>query len=235
MAFHPDPQLIRADCNPLPVRPSTTALPVASPWPRIDRLGFASIPHATSTPYVRLAFPTAPALQSLTSLPLTITRRLIMQKARRRPSSTAEAVHSSATACRTHGFRDCFTPLVGVLFTFPSRYWFTIGRSLVLSLGRWSSQIPAGFHVSRRTQVRQQQRSIGFRVRGFHPLWPPFPEAVPLSNDHAAGWSYNLPRWRPATPHRQRCKPITSVRFGLFPVRSPLLRESRLMSSPRGT
>ena len=25
-------------------------------------------------------------------------------------------------------FQVYFTPLVGVLFTFPSRYWFTIGR-----------------------------------------------------------------------------------------------------------
>ena len=27
-----------------------------------------------------------------------------------------------------HGFRFYFTPLSGVLFAFPSRYWFTIGR-----------------------------------------------------------------------------------------------------------
>ena len=38
-----------------------------------------------------------------------------------------------------------------VLFTFPSRYLFTIGHRLVFSLGRWSSQIPTRFHVSRGT------------------------------------------------------------------------------------
>ncbi len=27
-----------------------------------------------------------------------------------------------------HGFRFFFTPLAGVLFAFPSRYWFTIGE-----------------------------------------------------------------------------------------------------------
>jgi hypothetical protein len=27
-----------------------------------------------------------------------------------------------------YGFRFSFTPLTGVLFAFPSRYWFTIGR-----------------------------------------------------------------------------------------------------------
>jgi hypothetical protein len=49
-------------------------------------------------------------------------------------------------------FQKLFTPLAGVLFTFPSRYWFTIGHQVVFSLGRWSSQIPTGFLVSRCTQ-----------------------------------------------------------------------------------
>ena len=50
-------------------------------------------------------------------------------------------------------FQVYFAPLNGVLFTFPSRYSFTIGRQVVLSLGRWSSQIPPGFHVPQGTQV----------------------------------------------------------------------------------
>ena len=49
-------------------------------------------------------------------------------------------------------FQVYFTPLTGVLFTFPSRYWFTIGRQLVFSLGGWSLRIPTGFHVSRGTR-----------------------------------------------------------------------------------
>ena len=51
------------------------------------------------------------------------------------------------------GFQVLFTPLTEVLFTFPSRYYFAIGRWRVLSLGRWSSQIPTRFHVPRGTQV----------------------------------------------------------------------------------
>ena len=50
-------------------------------------------------------------------------------------------------------FQKLFTPLAGVLFTFPSRYWFTIGHQVVFSLGQWSAQIPTGFLVSRCTQV----------------------------------------------------------------------------------
>ena len=38
-----------------------------------------------------------------------------------------------------------------MLFTFPSRYWFTIGRQVVFSLRGWSPQIPTGFLVSRGT------------------------------------------------------------------------------------
>ena len=39
----------------------------------------------------------------------------------------------------------------------------------------------------------------------------------------------------PATPNRQRRQAVPPARFGLFPFRSPLLRESLLLSSPRGT
>src|SRR5678815_4822061 len=46
-----------------------------------------------------------------------------------------------------------FTPLTGVLFTFPSRYWFTIGHFGVFSLTGWSRQIHAEFLVFRITRV----------------------------------------------------------------------------------
>ena len=49
-------------------------------------------------------------------------------------------------------FQDLLTPLYRVLFTFPSRYWFTIGLSGVFSLNGWSRQIHTGFHVPRTTQ-----------------------------------------------------------------------------------
>jgi hypothetical protein len=39
----------------------------------------------------------------------------------------------------------------------------------------------------------------------------------------------------PTTPNRQRHQALTPARFGLIPFRSPLLRESLLLSSPRGT
>ena len=39
-----------------------------------------------------------------------------------------------------------------MLFTFPSQYWFTIGRQLVFSLTPWSARIHATFHVCGTTQ-----------------------------------------------------------------------------------
>jgi hypothetical protein len=39
----------------------------------------------------------------------------------------------------------------------------------------------------------------------------------------------------PTTPTRQRHRAVTPCRFRLFPVRSPLLGESRLLSLPRPT
>ena len=50
-------------------------------------------------------------------------------------------------------FQVLFHSPLGVLPTFPSRYWSTIGLLVVFSLATWSSQIQTGFHVSRPTQV----------------------------------------------------------------------------------
>ena len=48
-------------------------------------------------------------------------------------------------------FQVLFHSPPGVLFAFPSRYWFTIGQSGVFSLGGWSPHIQTGYHVSRPT------------------------------------------------------------------------------------
>src|SRR3954453_3813924 len=48
-------------------------------------------------------------------------------------------------------FQDLFHSPSGVLFAFPSRYWFTIGRLRVFSLGGWSPHVQTGFHVPRPT------------------------------------------------------------------------------------
>ena len=53
---------------------------------------------------------------------------------------------------QAHGFRFSFTPLSGVLFTFPSRYLSTIGLPGVLSLGGWCRRFRTGLLRPRPTQ-----------------------------------------------------------------------------------
>ena len=75
-----------------------------------------------------------------------------------------------------------------VLFHSPRRGSFRLSLTvllryrsyLVFSLGSWSTRIPAGFLVPRRTQDTTTLR-LSFRIRGFHPLWPAFPK--PFSYD----------------------------------------------------
>ena len=45
-------------------------------------------------------------------------------------------------------FQVLFHSPPGVLFTFPSQYFFSIGHQVVFRLGGWSPRIPTGFHVS---------------------------------------------------------------------------------------
>ena len=127
--------------------------------------------------------------------------------------------HSAPTACKQTVSGSISLPH-RVLFTFPSRYWFTIGHQVVFSLGRWSSQIPTGFHVSRGTRGHPRVIS-GFRVRGYHPLWSAFPDRSAIHHQSHVG---------ALQPQSHK-----SLRFGLFRVRSPLLTESLLISFPAGT
>ena len=71
-----------------------------------------------------------------------------------------------------HGFRFFFTPLAGVLFAFPSRYWFTIGRQVVFSLGGWSPHLQTGYHVSRPTLLSPDTH---LRIREYHSVSSDFP------------------------------------------------------------
>src|SRR5262249_34365415 len=95
------------------------------------------------------------------------------------------------------GFRYYFIPLTGVLFTFPSRYLFTIGRERVFSLGRWSSQLPAGFHVSRGTRELLPERPARFVYGTVTPFGCPFQDH---STTRRFSDSPGKPRSSPTTP-----------------------------------
>lgn len=122
-------------------------------------------------------------------------------------------------------FQFLFHSPSGVLFTFPSRYLFTIGHQGVFSLTRWSGQIPTKFHVLRGTWVCNLLLYSMFHLQDFHFLWSSVPEHSITMNIHNPG-PVRPDRLHPATPVIQRAQAITYYRFRLFPFRSPLLRES---------
>ena len=93
---------------------------------------------------------------------------------------------------------------------------------VVFSLGGWSPQLPTGFRVSRGTQGHSDctQLCVGYGA---------------LTRSGTASQPFHLLLF--PSMIRAALQPHTScpVWFGLLPVRSPLLRESHLMSCPRGT
>ena len=65
------------------------------------------------------------------------------------------------------GFQVLFHSPPGVLFTFPSRYCFTIGHQVVFSLMGWSPRLHTRFHVPRITLD-----TISFTLLSFTGLSP---------------------------------------------------------------
>ena len=127
------------------------------------------------------------------------------------------------------GFRASFIPLTGCFSPFPhGTRALSVGRGIV----PWRVVPPASHQIPRVWWYSGSPTRRGHRrLRGSHPLRLAVPgdsadmthPVGPTSCDMGVG-PYN-----PDRPHKG------ARRFGLFPVRSPLLRESRLIPLPRGT
>ena len=154
----------------------------------------------------RLAFAVAPVFTTLTK-PLPISRRLILQQER------SQTLSRSPTACKLMVSCSFHSP-PGVLFTFPSRYCFTIGHSGIFSLTRWSSLIHTEFHVLHATRDK-----VFFSLSNTR---------LSLSMVYPSRYFFQLFLTTFPLPHIE-------IWFRLFPVRSPLLRESFLLSFPLDT
>jgi hypothetical protein len=129
-----------------------------------------------------------------------------------------------------------------VLFTFPSRYWFTIGRQVVFSLGRWSSRIPTGFHVSRGTWVFDPGSPLGLTYRTVTFYGAPFQTLRRPNGLVTSRRLRNTVRSNPTTPNTQRFRAWHVFGLGSFHFARRyfgnhgcflFLRVLRCFSSPR--
>ena len=160
---------------------------------------------------LRLGFPSASYLKYLTLLHIT-TRWLVLQKARHHTLTVLWPVVGTR-------FQILFHSPSGVLFTFPSRYCFTIGHQVVFSLGRWSSLLPTGFHVSGGTLGHSRSIFLfAYRSLTFYGAVSQQLRLRILSLILSARNPKEQAPW-----------------FGLFPFRSPLLGKSMFLSLPPGT
>ena len=81
----------------------------------------------------------------------------------------------------------------------------------------------------------RSRKSDSFRLQDYHLLWLAFPGYSAINQ---IGNFPTVPEYRPIEPHDPEYTTLpglTYIRFGLFPVRSPLLRESQLLSLPADT
>jgi hypothetical protein len=129
-----------------------------------------------SLPMVRsLAF-TVPPPNGL-GLLCKLTRWIVLQKARRHRTSRLRLLVRTQFQVLFHSAtRGSFYLSLTVLVHYRSQDIF--------SLGGWSLRFQSGFHVSRPTRQRWQDKSLQLviirfptlRVPGFHSLWRSFPE-----------------------------------------------------------
>ena len=142
MAFHPYPQVIPSVFNPSGFGPPRGLTPAsACPW--IAHLASRLRP-ATETPCSDSL-----SLRLACQLNLAADRNSLAHSTKGTPSQ-ARGLLRLLVGTR---FQVLFHSPPGVLFTFPSRYWSTIGHRRVFRLGGWSPLLPTGFHVSGGTRA----------------------------------------------------------------------------------
>src|SRR5215467_5549862 len=101
-----------------------------------------------------------------------LTRRLILQKARRHPHHPTGGSRLRRIVGKR--FQVLFHSPPGVLFTFPSRYSSAIGHGVVFSLTRWSWQIHSRFQESAATR-EHTRKDPWLSPTGLSPSTVPLP------------------------------------------------------------
>ena len=195
--------------------------------------GFGSTPMRLGALF-RLAFPSPPAVSRLN---LATRSNSPAHSSIGTPSGIPEPCGSGIALRLLVGarFQVLFHSPPGVLFTFPSRYLFTIGRQEYLALEGGPPSFPRG-STCPAVLGHTTQEASSLSLTGLSPSLACRSRAVRLETRLVTSRSVLCPiqLW-PVTPPVQRQRAITYGRFRLFPFRSPLLGESRLISTPQGT
>ena len=206
LEFLPYPHLIPTLFNGCGFGPPLP-LTAASTWTWIDH-PVSGLPSLTLA-LLRLGFPTAPVLKTLT-LPVSATRRTVLQKVRGRAYKALPQLVDT-------GFQVLFHSPPGVLFTFPSQYYALSVTKWYLALGGGPPDFPQGFSCPAvlwilPLPVAFMYEALTLSGRASQP--------VPLTNQltYAVRNPSMHARW-----------------FRLLPFRSPLLWESSFLSFPPGT
>ena len=142
--------------------------------------------------------------------------------------------HGPPTACRHAVSGTISLPSQGFFSPFPHGTSSLSVANEYLALPDGPGRFPQGFSCPAVLRSHLKLR-LHFQIQGCHLLWPAFPDRSTKI------LIFNLP----TAPYRRQTKPynttatthtgLTSLWFGLFPFRSPLLGESRLISIPAGT
>ena len=151
----------------------------------------------------KLAFASAPMLYILTSH-IVVTRRPVLQKVRHH-------TFNSAMSARKHRVSGSLSLPSRGSFHLSLTVLYSIGHMVVFSLRRWSSFLPSGFLVSRRTPDSCSRRT-NLSSTGL------LPSLTEFSNSLRLGLPFTFRKSLPDT--------YFYMSFGLFRFRSPLLSES---------
>ena len=121
-----------------------------------------------------------------------------------------------------------------MLFTFPSRYWFTIGHQQYLALEDGPPCFPQDSSCP--VVLKNTSRDFSFSPTGLSPSTVALSRSIRLRKSFVT-LRQTLESAPCVLQHQNslRSKSTELPWFGLFPFRSPLLRESRLISLPRVT
>ncbi len=162
---------------------------------------------------------------------MSLTRRLILQKARHHPTLKARAL------------TDCKRTVSGTL-SLPSRGTFHHSLTVLIRYRSLRSiqayrVVPADSQQIPRARCYSGKHSTTecmFSPTGLSPSTAGHPRPLRLTHTFLTVAQAGGPeKKRPTTPHTQPPPGITCTRFSLLRFRSPLLTESQLFSLPTGT